>query len=310
MKRGDIKNMKSSYLAHGKVILIGEHSVVYGYDALAMPIKVLNIKTTVEEADQMWMDTKYYQGPYFDAPSEYDGLKYVVKTIFDKVNSDKKVKITYTGEIPVERGFGSSATVALGTVESLNNFFNLNLSEKEIMDITNHAEMINHGKASGLDAATIRSDYLVFFNKEDGPKVVESKLGAYLLIMDTGEKGNTREAVTLVRNELNSSVDANQRIERLGELADATKEAWKKQDKHNVGKIFNEAQDILASFKLSTNRIDKLRKIALENNALGFKLSGGGLGGIVIAICNDKQTAQKIAKKSNSLIDGSWIEEI
>ena len=49
--------MKSSYLAHGKVIIIGEHPVVYGYDALAMPIKALHIKTTVESASQMWMDT-------------------------------------------------------------------------------------------------------------------------------------------------------------------------------------------------------------------------------------------------------------
>ncbi|KRL90621.1 mevalonate kinase [Lactobacillus kalixensis] len=302
--------MKSSYLAHGKVILIGEHSVVYGYNALAMPIQALNIRTDVEDYDQLWMDTKLYQGPFYDAPSDYDGLKYVVKTMLEKANSDEKLKITYTGEIPMERGLGSSATVALGTTKALNDYFNLNLSEDEIMAITNHAEMINHGKASGLDAATVNSDYLVFFNKQDGPKMIKSKLGAYLLIMDTGELGNTREAVGLVRKQLDSSVDANKRIERLGQLADDTMSSWTKHDSQKVGQIFNEAQDILASFKLSTPKIDDLRKIALANDALGFKLSGGGLGGIVIAVCDSQQTAKKIAAKSKDLINESWIEEI
>ena len=54
--------MQTSYTAHGKVILIGEHSVVYGYDALAIPIQTLHIKTTVSDyAGPVWMDTKLYQ---------------------------------------------------------------------------------------------------------------------------------------------------------------------------------------------------------------------------------------------------------
>lgn len=75
--------MKSSFLGHGKVILIGEHSVVYGYDALALPITSLHIKTTVEPSEKMWMDTAHYQA-FFMAPDEYDGLKYVVKTMLKK----------------------------------------------------------------------------------------------------------------------------------------------------------------------------------------------------------------------------------
>lgn len=303
--------MKTSYLAHGKIILIGEHSVVYGYDALALPIKALNIKTTVEDSDELWMDTGRYHGKFYDAPSEYDGLKYVVKTMLHKAGQeDAKLKITYTGEIPIERGLGSSATVALGTTKALNGFFNLQLSEAEIMAVTNHAEMINHGKASGLDAATVHSDDLVFFNKEMGPKKLAAKLGATLLIMDTGQLGNTKEAVTKVRKQLDSSVDANKRIARLGELADETKKAWLKQDAEKTGAIFSEAQKILASFGLSTAKINQLQTIALRNGALGFKLSGGGLGGVVIALCANDQTANKIAKASKDLISDYWIEEI
>ncbi|OCX09673.1 mevalonate kinase [Lactobacillus crispatus] len=302
--------MKSSYLAHGKVIIIGEHSVVYGYDALAMPIKALHIKTTVESASQMWMDTARYHGPLFEAPTEYDGLKYVVKHMQKKAGNNHPLKITYTGEIPMERGFGSSATVALGTTRAMNQFFQLNMTEKEIMTVTNHAEMINHGKASGLDAATVNSNYLVFFNKKMGPKILQTKLGATLLIMDTGQLGNTKEAVFLVKKMLEKSDYAKKKIARLGELADLTKKAWIKHDRQAVGQIFNEAQEILHSFDLSTNKIDQLQKIALSNNALGLKLSGGGLGGITISLCDNETVAQEIAAKCKDLISDYWIEEI
>lgn len=81
-------------------------------------------------------------------------------------------------------------------------------------------------------------------------------------------------------------------------------------DKREIGKIFNEAEDILASFKLSTERIDNICKIANENGALGAKLSGGGLGGIVIALCPNQEVAQKIAEKAKANFDNDWIEEI
>ena len=306
-----IVNKKVEVKAHGKVILIGEHSVVYGYNALALPIQALNISTTVEEtAGPTWMDTNHYHGAFFVAPDEYDGIKYIVKTMLAKVADAPDVKITYSGEIPIERGLGSSAVVALGTTKALSQFLNLNLDHDEIMEITNHAEMINHGNASGLDAATVSSDYLVFFNKQDGPQQLSQKLGATLLIMDTGELGNTKVAVQAVKKQMDESDLKKKQIARLGELATATQENWLKQNAEEIGKIFNEAQSILASFDLSTEKIDNICKIANDNGALGTKLSGGGLGGIVIALCPNQATAQKIAQKSQANFDNYWIEEI
>lgn len=306
MTENKVVNVK----AHGKVILIGEHSVVYGKDALALPINALNITTSVENYPENWMDTNHYHGPFFDAPSEYDGLKYVFETMLKKANTDQTVKVTYSGEIPIERGLGSSAVVALGTTKALNEFFNLNISEDEIMEITNHAEMINHGKASGLDAATVHSDYLVFFNKQDGPKSLKDKLGATLLIMDTGELGNTKEAVTSVRKQYDENDENKQKIERLGQLASQTRILWSEHNAESVGKIFNEAQDILSSFGLSTKRIDEICRISNENGALGTKLSGGGLGGIVIALCPNQKVAQEISQKAQPNFSNYWIEEI
>ncbi|MBP2057077.1 mevalonate kinase [Lactobacillus colini] len=307
-----MNNKKISITTHGKVILIGEHSVVYGKDALALPIKGLNIITTIEKSPtaESIMITNHYQGPYLQSPSEYDGLKYVFNTLNSLAKNSEPLQVTYTGEIPMERGLGSSAVVALGTTKALNNYFNLMLPEEKIMEITNHAEMINHGKASGLDAATVNSDYVVFFNKKIGPHPISKKLGATLLIMDTGELGNTKRAVKLVRDKIESNPNEAKKIERLGVLATKTKDLWGKQDVSAIGQIFNEAEEILASFGIATKRIEEISKIAQVNGALGTKLSGGGLGGIVIALCNDKYTAEKIAQKAKDNFSNYWIEEI
>ncbi|RMC24644.1 MULTISPECIES: mevalonate kinase [unclassified Lactobacillus] len=302
--------MKCSYLAHGKVILIGEHSVVYGYNALSIPIMALHIKVTVEPSSELLMNTTHYQGPFFMAPSSYNGLKYVLKTMQAKAASTEQIKITYTGEIPPERGLGSSATVALATTKVLDEYFNLNLSDADIMAITNHAEMINHGKASGLDAATVKSSYPIFFNSQEGPQEIKSRLHASLLIMDTGELGNTKQAVNQVHELIQRSRQAKNNLKRLGKLADETKDVWLNHDKITLGQIFNQAQLLLHSFNLSTAKIDQLQDLALSNNALGCKLSGSGLGGIVIVLCSDHQTAEKIAQKANKLVENSWIEEI
>lgn len=303
--------MKTSYTAHGKVILIGEHSVVYGYDALAMPIQALHIKTSVEDIDDgVYMNTALYRGEFFKAPNNYNGLKHVVKTLFKRAGKTPNICITYTGEIPMERGFGSSATVALGTTIALSKYLKLELNEKEIMQLTNEAETINHGKASGLDAATVNSDYLVFFNKKDGPQKLKSKLGATLLIMDTGILGNTKEAVTKVHELLEKSPASKKNMARLGQLADDVKSAWENQDAEKVGACFNEAQHLLASFGVSIPVIDEICKIVLQNGAIGSKLSGGGLGGIVIALCPSVEIAEKAAGAVNNLISDYWIEEI
>lgn len=304
--------MQTSYLAHGKVILIGEHSVVYGYDALSMPIQSLNIKTTVSENNNPchYMDTDRYHGDFFKAPSEYAGLKYILQHFLTLKPNSPYLKISYRGLIPIERGLGSSATVSLGTTKALNDFFQLNLSEQEIMAITNHAETINHGKASGLDSVTVNSDYLVFFNKKTGVEILKQKLNATLLIMDTGDLGNTKEAVELVKNEVTNSPKQAENLTNLGNLTVQVKKAWLNQDAECVGNAFTQAQKYLAKLKVSTPKIDHLCQIALDTGAYGTKLSGGGLGGIVIALCSNQELAQAIANKSHKLISNYWIEEI
>lgn len=303
--------MKTSYAAHGKVILIGEHSVVYGYDALAVPVKTLQIVTTVEPIKQdFWMDTPRYHGPLFTAPAEFDGLKYIVRAMKAKAYRRQALKVTYTGEIPMQRGLGSSAVVAYGTTQALNEYYHLHLSHDDIMAITNHAEMITHGKASGLDAATVAASQAVSFSTKTGVEELSDKLGSFLVIMDTGQMGNTKAAVTQVHELYAKNRSIRQNMRKLGKLSQAFKKAFLNHDAATCGDYFNQAQALLASFNISTDQIDRLCEIANQNGAYGAKLSGGGLGGIVIALVPDPTVGQKIINLCQDDIAHAWIEEI
>ncbi|MDO4912258.1 MAG: mevalonate kinase [Lactobacillus sp.] len=295
--------MQVSNRAHGKVIIMGEHAVVYGANALAIPIKSLQIKTTVSTCSELIMKSKNYEGLVEEAPSEYAGLVDLIK----KLTKGKTCRLVFEGEIPIARGLGSSATVALSTARALNDFWSLGLSESDILRLTNEAEMINHGKASGLDAAVVNSNAPIFFNKETGAHQFNASLKSHLLIMDTGQIGNTKEAVMLVKSEL-----AGEKVKLMDELStlpDLTKEAWINNEPEKVGQYFRKAQTILSSFKLSTKRIDKIVEIS-DQFAFGTKISGGGLGGIVIALCPSFEICEKIAKLCTDEIDQYWIEDL
>ncbi|MCI1979144.1 MAG: mevalonate kinase [Bifidobacteriaceae bacterium] len=306
-------SVQAEFISHGKTILMGEHSVVYGYNALCLPVKGLTLTTAVTPSDNGEgpnLYTTHYHGLFAEAPEEYAGLHSLVQGLILDQNLPSKVSLTYTGEIPMERGLGSSAAVAIGTVRAINAYYHLGMEEKDIVEWANHAEDITHGGASGLDVATVKSDHLVSFNKTDGPQEITSQLGAYLVISDSGELGSTKEAVSQVREQVASSDEKKSNLDALGDLANNAIEAWNSSNVNQFGSLFNKAQEILSSFSLSTRAIDRINRTALENGAIGSKLSGSGLGGVVISLVRDSNAARNLREKLLGVARDVWIEAI
>lgn len=298
---------------HGKIILLGEHSVVYGYPSLARPVKSLNITTKVSKAFRGSTVTTYdYHGPYTELTKEFGGIKSIIVALHNTVGvKASNFSMSFQSNIPMERGLGSSAAISVSTTKALASFWKIDLSKEKLIQIANAAETINHGSASGLDVATVLSDSTLAFTKAKGPSYISNDLGAWLIIGDTGIKGNTREAVTLVRDETNSDVKAGQAIKDLGTLAQKGIEAWKKKDADSFGSLMDQAQKDLAYLKVSSPELDALVKAAKDSGAIGAKLSGGGLGGVMIALAKDEETANKIKE---SLLahkaKGVWVDKI
>lgn len=304
--------MQSKVITHGKVILIGEHSVVYGFLALALPTPSIQIETVLTEiaTPDNQLVTSDYDGPLESAPANYGGIVFAATELVHKFQIDQKFSLTFNGEIPEERGLGSSAAVALGTIKVLQKHFNLHLTNDEITSLANAAETINHGSASGLDVATVSSNHLISFTKQSGLTQVREKLGAYLVIADSGELGNTKQAVAQVRGQLRENPARSNGLAQLNHYAELTLQSFTQHDSVLLGEQMNAAQRVLHGFDLSTAKIDALIDEALANGALGSKISGGGLGGIVISLAADQAVAEQIKLAQNKIAKNIWIEEI
>ena len=289
--------------SHGKIILIGEHSVVYGYPAIAIPLQKIEIECIVEEAKSSF----FYNNTNTLSVAIFTALKYLKK-------ENAKIKYKITSQIPQKRGMGSSAAVSIAAIRAVFDYFGKNLESDLLEKLVHTAEIVAHNTPSGLDAKTCLSDKAIKFIKNKGFSYIDLNLDAYLVIADTGIYGNTGEAVQNVKN-LGSKADIP--LKKLGELTDEMTKILtennesKKEKLDNIGKIMTKANTELEKLNITIEKTELFVKTAIENGANGAKISGGGLGGCVIALAENLEIAKKI---KNSLTkcgaENIWIEHI
>lgn len=289
--------------SHGKIILIGEHSVVYGYPAIAIPLQKIEIECIVEEAKSSF----FYNNTNTLSVAIFTALKYLKK-------ENAKIKYKITSQIPQKRGMGSSAAVSIAAIRAVFDYFGKNLESDLLEKLVHTAEIVAHNTPSGLDAKTCLSDKAIKFIKNKGFSYIDLNLDAYLVIADTGIYGNTGDAVQNVKN-LGSKADIP--LKKLGELTDEMTKILtennesKKEKLDNIGKIMTKANTELEKLNITIEKTELFVKTAIENGANGAKISGGGLGGCVIALAENLEIAKKI---KNSLTkcgaENIWIEHI
>ncbi len=282
--------------AHGKIILIGEHAVVYNQPAIALPFKEASVKTTVTPADEMTVDCIYHRGRLEDAPPELNNLKAVTKATLAYLNQNEKAfHIKIESDIPQERGMGSSAAVANATIRALFDFFDIELAPDVLFELAQVSERIAHGNPSGLDARVTVSEKPLFFIKNQGTEAFDIAAKGYLVVADTGEKGQTKLAVeALGEKKAANPTRINDLITKLGELGTHVRECLKQNDLHSMGEAMTSAQTYLAQMGISNRSLDRLVEAALNAGALGSKLTGGGWGGCMLALVPDLAAARQV----------------
>ena len=210
--------------------------------------------------------------------------------------------------MPEKRGMGSSAAVSIAAIRAVFDYFEEALDHETLEILANRAEMIAHMNPSGLDAKTCLSDVAIKFIRNVGFSEIELDLGAYLLIADTGIHGHTREAIKKVEG---LGQEALPLLQELGNLTKIVEKAIQLKDLLTMGQAMTKAHSKLVQLGVSCQLSDDLVELALENGALGAKMSGGGLGGCVIVLIKEKKEAEVLARllreKGASNI---WIESL
>ncbi len=295
-----IPTKRATGSAHGKIILIGEHSVVHHQPAIAIPFTSATVDVFIDPIiGDVLIDSLYYKGKMKEAPASLNNLKETLHgvTLYLGVQA-KDMQITINSKIPAERGMGSSAAVATAFVRALFDYFDRELSHGLLNQFVGVAEKIAHGNPSGIDASVVRSDDAVYFIRNQKTEHFDSHLPAYLVIADTGQEGETIHAVAdvgkLVANE---QTDGRKWIEELGRLTIEARKKIEEVKVNELGQILTQAQVLLKNLTVSNDALDQLVASAIEHGALGAKLTGGGRGGCMIALVETFEQAETLADK-------------
>lgn len=281
-----------------KVILFGEHAVVYGQPALAVPVASLRATALIEPSEQfriLAVDTG--RSVSLDALAEMvdDALWRMAKLTLDFFHAEPpKVTITLTSQIPPASGLGSGAAVSAALGRAVALAVGKTISQDELNPLVYEVERIYHGTPSGIDNTVIVYEQPVFFMREHPIERLSIKAPFGLIIADTGKASLTKVAVGDVRTLYDADrVRIQPLLERIGQVSRAARTALESGEIETLGRLMNENHELLQQLTVSSPELDALVSAARDADALGAKLSGGGRGGNMIALV-DETTRQAV----------------
>ncbi|MCU0474641.1 MAG: mevalonate kinase [Anaerolineae bacterium] len=282
--------------APGKVILLGEHAVVYGQPALAVPVTSVSVTVTVTPAPDLVIEapdlaltlTAQDEANHLDHPLFQ--MVHRVAQRFGHLLPRQRFRITST--IPFASGLGSGAAVSAALGRAAAQALGQRLSDDELNAMVYDIERIHHGTPSGIDNTVIVYQKPVYFIRGQGAVPFEVGVPFTILIADTGQTALTRESVGDVRHLMESAPDRYQPIvQRIGQVVESARAAIALGQHAQLGALMDENHALLDQLTVSSPQLDRLVTAARQAGALGAKLSGGGRGGNMIALVTPDSSA-------------------
>jgi len=287
----------------GKTILIGDQFVLKGVPAIVSSISYKTEAVVERTSGKGWiLEDNRVEVPGYKKSKEKQQVE-SIKRILEVmgIDTDKNpIKITLGGDLLAGSGVGASAASCVSLARALNDEFKLGLSIDGINEIAWEGEFAYHGTPSGVDNTASCYGGLMLFWLKSGKKIVEKikvKEPIRVVLGNSGISANTAELDGLVEDlnrkdqKLHSS-----RLKKVTEQVLAVKEALLKHDLKEVGKIITENHKILIDMGLSHKKLIELCNIALKNGAYGAKLTGGGMGGFMIALTPEEKLQERVAE--------------
>jgi len=290
---------------YGKTILFGEHFVVYGMPAIASALGSFTSATIKVLEGKGWAVDDQRPATIGYKKKKYDEAMQSVQNVINHLNIDtikQKLEITFAGDLFAASGVGASAAQCTSLARALNDEFNLNLDDEKINEAAYEGEKAYHGTPSGIDNTASTYGGLIWFVKnlvggKNTMDLLQSPNKIPLVIANSGITASTTEVVADVRRLKEENPDIFERIFKdYKKLAEKAKNALLKGDISTIGDLMNQNHKLLQEITVSGEINDKLVKIALENGAIGAKMTGTGRGGLTISITENEVIQEKVVK--------------
>ena len=284
--------MTSKASAPGKVILFGEHFVVYGIKAILATIN-RRVEVTSEKTDENKISIKSDLGelvaPTTELVEKIDSpLKpffYIAKEMLQKFDSQGGINISVESEIPSGVGLGSSSACCVAGAASISNLFT-KLSKEEIIELAIKAEQTIFKDTSGADCTVCTYGGVIEYDKIGGFEKIDSPNEFTLVISHYGQTHSTNVTVAKVKKFKEKNEEKFLSLCKKEEiLISKIEDALKKNDLIVIGKSMSENQNYLEQIGVSNDNIRKMIMLA-QKNAYGAKITGAGDGGCIIALAD------------------------
>ncbi len=273
--------------AAGKVILLGEHAVVYGRHALALPLPGA-VTATVKEAPRLTLDVPDW-GLSRDISRDSGGVDAAVYCVLDNLGIGRDdFAIRVRSALPRGMGLGSSAAFAVAVVRAFDKLLGLSLGDDRVNEIAFDCEKLAHGSPSGVDNTLATFARPMLFRKRETIEVEPIDLaGAPPIVIAYGHQpGVTHEQVAGVRARLEARPEAFGAIfDQIDALSIAGAKSLVAGDYAALGQLMNICQGLLNALGVSTPELEAMVDISRRAGAAGAKLTGAGGGGSIVAVC-------------------------
>ena len=278
--------------APGKIILFGEHAVVYGRPALAVPVTQVHADVDISDSRRagIWIDAPAVglRAELNTLPSDHPIASVIHNFLFlTRISPFPKLEIKITSTIPVASGLGSGAAVTVALTRALAAHLNYSMTEEEVNAFAYEIEKLHHGTPSGIDNTVVTYAQPVYFVKGQPIEIFRVGEPFRIVIADTGISAPTKESVGDVRRLWMGDKSRWEVVfDKIGEISFTARRAIEAGKWELLGKLMNENHALLQTMTVSSPELDRLVEAARRAGARGAKLSGGGRGGNMIALAD------------------------
>ena len=292
-----------SAYAPGKIILLGEHAVVYGRPAIAVPVNQVRVRVMLEADPRATAGQIRIQAAEINLDSLAEELPSghpilaAVKLVFSELNIQRmpacSIKISST--IPVAAGLGSGTAVSVAMIRALAGFLGHPLADERVCSLAFEVEKIHHGTPSGIDNTVVTYGKPVYFRRGDPLQILRVAKPFTIVIADTGVFSPTAQSVGDVRHAWQQERAVYEMLfDKISSLVEQGRQQIETGVSNDLGSGMDENHALLQELGVSSAELDRLVTAARNAGAWGAKLSGGGRGGNMIALV-DPQQASKVA---------------